>query len=332
VRDERIEVIAGDIPPYAQIPVWLLLTASSHACKLYGILAAHINQDRGDRAVWPYRSTLAQLLGFSKTASVDRYINELETLGAIRVVPQVAADGGPAANVYVIYMNPQTDHAGPMSMSAYYANNKTAGQTLVPQKGLGGSPSEGTGVVPQKGHITRTRGTRTTSSSSDPSTARQSQPSHRQEEEEAKAEPKPAGDLAAPVRPPHNGGDGQADDEHQAGAAELVSSLPATLTRGNRRRLLALVVAALAAGWTTDQLRAELLRDLGSASSRVGVWITRLRDLGDPPAAAQARAALPPRCDHPDHDQYGTDRLLYPANGPARPCPTCHPAMLGRTR
>lgn len=151
--------------------------------------------------------------------------------------------------------------------------------------------------------------------------ARQSQPSHRQEEEGSPTDGNPSG----------QGRDGGDVDERQAQAVELVSSLPDTLTGGNRNRLVRLTVDALAAGWTPQQLRAELLRDLGSAASRVGVWVTRLRNLGEPPSAAatSTAAALPPRCDHPDHDPYGTDRLLYPADGPAHPCPTCHPSMLG---
>ncbi|MCC5582036.1 hypothetical protein IMZ11_41205 [Microtetraspora sp. AC03309] len=100
---------------------------------------------------------------------------------------------------------------------------------------------------------------------------------------------------------------------------------------GDKRRLTALVVENLAAGWSVEQLRTELLRDLATASSRTAVWHSRLRDLGTPPAPAPAAPTLPPRCDDPEHDPYSADsnRMLYPEGGLARPCPVCHPTYLG---
>lgn len=189
---------------------------------------------------------------------------------------------------------------------------------------------------------TNQRNNQRTSSSSPLTDARQSQPSHEEEEATPKSETQERDDdretpdllmcQSGTTVPQPRPGDHDGDGEHQA-AAGLVASLPGTLNAGETRRLINLTVAAIAAGWTVEDLRAELVRDLGNAWSRVAVWHDRLKpgNLGEPPAAP-ARAALPPRCDHPDHDQYGTDRLLYPANGPARPCPTCHPMYLGDAR
>ncbi|WP_147944552.1 hypothetical protein [Microbispora sp. CSR-4] len=158
------------------------------------------------------------------------------------------------------------------------------------------------------------------------STARRSQP-HRQEEEATTREPQ---------TPPADDGQGHDDgagNEHQAVAADLVSSLPGTLTRGNRTRLSSYVVKAMADGWTVEQLRTELTRDLGSAASRAAVWVTRLKELGEPPVAATSTVAapLPPMCDDPRHDPLDPNRrLLDDEDRSIGPCPVCStPRLIG---
>lgn len=126
---------------------------------------------------------------------------------------------------------------------------------------------------------TNQRNNQRTSSSPDPSTARQSQPSHRQEEEAEAFE-----------------------DQHADTAAALVAELPTIATRAGRplrrpllpsetTRLTQPITAALARGWTPDQIRAVLATDLDSARSVVATWAHRLRDLGDPPPATPAHDA-----------------------------------------
>lgn len=78
-----------------------LLVASGNAIKLYLVLSTYTNPKRP--TVWPSRKTLASKLGLAKPASIDRYIKELEDLGAVTVVPRYRADGGQSSSGYRLH-------------------------------------------------------------------------------------------------------------------------------------------------------------------------------------------------------------------------------------
>lgn len=128
-----------------------------------------------------------------------------------------------------------------------------------------------------------------------------------------------------------------ATGDHGEAAAALVADLPTIAARAGRpltralradetTRLAALVTAALARGWTADQIRAVLADDLRTARSPVATWHARLASLGAPPApAAPAAPAAPPKC-----GQCNPFRWLEDDEGrPLGRCPTCHPSLAG---
>ncbi len=51
---------------------------SRDAAWLYTVLTSYVNGARGDRKVWPSRTSLAQRMGLRKADSVDQYLRELE--------------------------------------------------------------------------------------------------------------------------------------------------------------------------------------------------------------------------------------------------------------
>jgi hypothetical protein len=67
---------------FVMIPQWIE-AASAPAYKLYGVLMRYANY--ADRTAYPSRRTLAADMGFSSLRSVDTYVSELETMGAIRI-------------------------------------------------------------------------------------------------------------------------------------------------------------------------------------------------------------------------------------------------------
>jgi len=151
--------------------------------------------------------------------------------------------------------------------------------------------------------------------------------------EEEEEEATPERDTPAPAG---GGRTGAATGDHGEAAAALVAELPAIaatagrpLTRALRAdeatRLTALVTAALARGWTADQIRAVLADDLRTARSPVATWHARLASLGEPALAAPAAPAAPPKC-----DRCNPFRWIEDSEGrPVGRCPTCHPSLAG---
>lgn len=129
-----IEIIGGRQPaPYSKTPIWLIFAVSPMARALYDVLAAHLNYERGDSHVWPTRETLAELMGVKQARSVDKYLKELETAGAIDVIHRKTSKGMRDRNVYVIHHDPPDGYTGPRSMPEYYRAQKgvSAGQPVV---------------------------------------------------------------------------------------------------------------------------------------------------------------------------------------------------------
>ncbi|QKY79805.1 helix-turn-helix DNA binding domain [Arthrobacter phage Bumble] len=89
---------------FVMIPLWVLDSASGEAIKLLGILSTYLNSN--SRIVWPSRQTLAERLGKSRAESVDRYLQELSDLGALKIIKRYRPDGGQTSNAYRIVRNP----------------------------------------------------------------------------------------------------------------------------------------------------------------------------------------------------------------------------------
>ena len=103
------------------IPNWILEAASGTALKLYGILSTYLSATAS--TAWPSRKTLATRLGLSRAESVDKYLRELEDLGALRIEPRYRADGGQTSSGYRILRSP----AAPLPRKPRTPPLKTAG-------------------------------------------------------------------------------------------------------------------------------------------------------------------------------------------------------------
>lgn len=118
-----------------------LLKASGQAIKLYMILSSYLSPR--SRIAWPARATLAAQLGLKKAATVDRYLDELERLGAIEIMARHRPDGGRSSSGYRILRNSadmvpggQKKHTPP-----------------IPKNGQGGVPKKGQAPIPKKGQL-----------------------------------------------------------------------------------------------------------------------------------------------------------------------------------
>ena len=102
-------------------------------------------------------------------------------------------------------------------------------------------------------------------------------------------------ELPPPPTPSSKEQEEPSNDAHRKQAARFVASLPARLRPDETRRLIDLVAAAFARGWTAEQLGEHLLRNLDTARHRPAVWAARLAQLGDPPDDGEAYDSdLPP--------------------------------------
>lgn len=76
--------------PYVQIPRWVVEKASAQAVKLYAVLWGYADNDT--REAWPSRARLAKDMGFSTPRGTDKYIAELEDIGALEVIRRREGD------------------------------------------------------------------------------------------------------------------------------------------------------------------------------------------------------------------------------------------------
>lgn len=82
------------------IPEWVLYSSiSSHAVRLYGTLQRYADKDSGK--CHPSRKTLAEKCGLS-LSSLDRALNELVDLGAVKKQQRVGSNGDFTSNIYTV--------------------------------------------------------------------------------------------------------------------------------------------------------------------------------------------------------------------------------------
>lgn len=107
---DRIEVHA-DIY-YSIIPEWVLYAEiSANAVRLYGVLQRHA--DKNDGTCHPTRGRLADLSKFSR-ATVDRAIQELIDIGALKVQNRRSKSGDWTSNLYQVRSIPMKGVSSPV--------------------------------------------------------------------------------------------------------------------------------------------------------------------------------------------------------------------------
>lgn len=140
IPDETIEVAPGRRAPYTQLGDWVALSGiDDHAKALYWHLSMHINTERGDREVWPRREELADLAGFKRPQSVDRYIADLVAIGAVEVWTIRYANGMRTRSRYVVHAAPPPGYTGPTTLAEWLARrgdsaDEESGSRCAPQR------------------------------------------------------------------------------------------------------------------------------------------------------------------------------------------------------
>ncbi|MFC9997033.1 helix-turn-helix domain-containing protein [Nocardia sp. NPDC127526] len=79
----RRESETFSIVPHAVLDAMAEGKVSAQAVALYAVIARHAGRDSGQ--AWPSRTTLARALGWKKADSIDKYLNQLEAAGILKV-------------------------------------------------------------------------------------------------------------------------------------------------------------------------------------------------------------------------------------------------------
>ncbi len=308
VRHGRRAVISTDQPD------WITLSgASPTAVHIYAILAAHVNQRRGDGTSWPTQETLAAMVGYSRGDKVKPFIDELRTLGAVDVEYMKVM---PRRCIYTVHETPLPGYAGPMTVAEWYATRdetKAQVSAVTPARGEQGEPAdEEVPVTPQGGeHVTPVGGEHVSPQEGD------KQPRNNNQEKT----PPPTVDpqLTEESRSGLTGGGDAPQEEKPPNLAEIArwfarrrddwstTDVEAGLTIAMNERKVSLATAA------------QALRELLAGEDRYGRTDTPYRLRLDQAwwkavqprtAAARARLAAEPRCQERGHERNPANRCL----------------------
>lgn len=98
---------------WAMVPEWVIYAPiSSNAVRLYAVLARHADKDT--KRCHPTRHTIAKLMHASR-ATVDRAMDELRELGAVKVIRRKSKSGDWTSNVYIVKSIPPAGVSSPVS-------------------------------------------------------------------------------------------------------------------------------------------------------------------------------------------------------------------------
>lgn len=113
VEDAYLEPGTG-FYPFSQVPVWIQLNASPNAVVVYTFLKTYARDDAP--VAFPSRQTIASgALKTKQARSVDRYIAELEHIGAIAKKQRRSHGNLKIRNVYRLQWAPPQDFNGPVT-------------------------------------------------------------------------------------------------------------------------------------------------------------------------------------------------------------------------
>lgn len=125
--DEQLEVVAGRKAPYSTVPDWVTLypgkALSPTAKAVYAVLAMHVNVSKQDDACWPSRKEIANILGFSREQSVDKYLEELDFVDAIDREPMTRPNGARGLR-YIVHQTPPPGFKGEQTIAEYYMRRR----------------------------------------------------------------------------------------------------------------------------------------------------------------------------------------------------------------
>lgn len=145
---------------HVQAPHWVLLMKDlPHAAfRLYCILLAHANHERGDGKAWPTEQTLAEMMGYSRRQSITPLVKVLVELGLLDVEEvRYGSNRSRRRNVYTVHEEPAAGWEGIANLQEFYAARKAAAsaaadvdQTPAPEgSGPAGAEADAGGAAPR---------------------------------------------------------------------------------------------------------------------------------------------------------------------------------------
>jgi len=137
--DQLIEIVADEAElPFILARHWLLLyPIDPRARLLYELLVMHVNVSRGDNSVSATKDSLAEMMGYKKSDSLDPWLKALYSAGLVTVEKKRTSGGLRDRNTYTVRLRPPRGYQGPLSLGDWYRRNKeTAAQPVPPSSGV----------------------------------------------------------------------------------------------------------------------------------------------------------------------------------------------------
>ncbi|MFD4933440.1 hypothetical protein [Streptomyces virginiae] len=124
---EQFEAARGRKAPYTTVPDWVILhpDLDPQALAVYCVLAMHVNVEKKDGIAWPSRLSIAQMLGWSREQSPDKYIQQLEAAGAIDTEPCTRPNGA-LGKRYIVHETPPPGFDGVTTNAEWYDRKRAA--------------------------------------------------------------------------------------------------------------------------------------------------------------------------------------------------------------
>lgn len=137
----------GRRAPFTQVPEWVMLhpELSDTGYRVYCILLAHVNGQKGDGRAYPGQKAVGLMINRHRN-TIGKVINdELQPLGMVEVeVERYGTNSSRRRNVYIVHELPPEEYAGVDSITDWHeAHGKNAGR-------FGGTPHSASGGTEEK--------------------------------------------------------------------------------------------------------------------------------------------------------------------------------------
>ncbi|MFD7764089.1 hypothetical protein [Streptomyces microflavus] len=125
--EEQYEVAVGRKAPYTIVPDWITLhdELDPQAKAVYGVLAMHVNVQKGDGISWPTRLVIAEMLNWSREQSPDKYIKQLVAVGAVDTEDWTRPNGSKGKRYYV-HQTPPPGYTGVTTLAEWFKRRREA--------------------------------------------------------------------------------------------------------------------------------------------------------------------------------------------------------------
>lgn len=140
----------GRRAPFTQVPEWVMLhpELSDTGFRVYCILLAHVNGQKGDSRAFPGQKAVGAMINRHRNTIGKAVNDELGPLGMVEVeVERYGTNSSRRRNVYIVHELPPEEYDGVGSIAEWHElNGKTAGQPgRTPGSASGGSEESASG-------------------------------------------------------------------------------------------------------------------------------------------------------------------------------------------